>query len=117
VQASERGQLNLVETRVVFPISEPTEIAGYSVFSPRHSTLVYLLVKPTYGRRRVATYLLSQMPVVASSDERDKRPYLQHCLSTSNFAKLAKRIDLRTRYTPMMFARLCNEITEDQEAA
>lgn len=107
----------LIAGRVVFPVSEPTEIAGYHVYSPRHSCLIYLLTKPAYSRRGVAAHLLGTLPLVASDNPVDPRPYLLHVFSTAHFAKMAKHLDMRTRYSPMLFARLLAELTEDQAAA
>ncbi len=110
----------LVSGRVVFPVSEPSEIAGYHVYSPRHSCLVYLLTKPAYSRRGVAAHLLGTLPLVASDNPVDARPYLLHCFSTAPFAKMAKHLEMRTRYSPWVFMRLLNELTEEiggQDAA
>jgi hypothetical protein len=108
------GRETLVAGRVVFPVSEPTEIAGYHVYSPRHSCLVYLLTKPAYSRRGVAAHLLGTLPLVASDNPVDARPYLLHCFSTAPFAKMSKHLEMRTRYSPLLFLRLLQELTEDQ---
>lgn len=106
------GAEGLIAARVVYPVAESTEIAGYAVLSPRHSCLLFALVKPAYQNRRVATHLLSSMPTVRSSDEHDTRPHLVHCFSTSAFAKMCKRAEVRTRYSPFLFARMLAELTE-----
>lgn len=108
---------SLVAARVVFPVSEPTEIAGYSVWSPRHSALLYLLVKPAYSKRRVGAHLVSRLPTVRSDDKLDERPHLIHTFSTAAFAKMAKRMEVRTRYSPFLFLRMLDELTEPREAA
>ena len=46
VQASSPMATATIATLVVYPLAEPTEIAGYMVWSPVHCCLVYLLVKP-----------------------------------------------------------------------
>ena len=114
VQACSREADALVAARVVYPIAEPTEIAGYVVCSPRHNALVYLLTKPAYAHRRVGAHLLSLAPTVPG-DQRDERPQVLHCFSTAAFAKMAKACDVRTRYSPFMFQRLITELTEDRD--
>ncbi len=116
VQASATGPSAVVSTLVVYPIAEPTEIAGYAVYSPLHSCLVYLLVKTAYAGRRVAAFLLSQMPRLNSETPRDSRPYFHNCFSTIEFAKMTQHLEVRTRYSPMMFQRLLEEISEGGEA-
>lgn len=102
----------LISARVVYPRSEPTEIAGYVVWSPRHSALLFVMTKPAYVGRRVATHMLSRMPMVQTGDERDPRPHLVHTFSTAAFSKMTKRMDLRTRYSPFLFLRMLHELTE-----
>lgn len=110
---------NLLSCRVVFPRSEPTEIAGYIVYSPLHGCVIYTLTKPAYYARGVATHLLASMPMTKSTDRRDDRPYLVHCFSTSSGSKACTRLGLRARYSPFLFARILDEMTEaaDAEAA
>ncbi len=113
VLASSADPSALIQTRIVFPVSEPSEIAGYSVVSMRHSCLVYTLTKPTYSGRRIAAHLLSHAPMTASGNQTDPRPYITHCLSTANFARMVKHLELRTRYSPLLFCRLAEEATEE----
>lgn len=102
----------LISARVVFPVSEPTEIAGYVVWSPRHSCLVYVLTKSAYQRRRVASHLLGAVPTVQTDDTRDGRPQLRHCFSTAEFTHMARAQGLRTKSSPFLFMRLLAELTE-----
>ena len=113
VQASTVGPQSVISTLVVYPLAEPTEIAGYCCFSPRHACLVYLLVKPAYAKRRVAAFLLSQMPRMNSDNPRDSRPFFMNCFSTIEFAKMTQHLEVKTRYSPMMFQRLLEEISEE----
>ena len=114
VRCAEEGPDAVVSARVVFPLAEPTEIAGYLIASPRHSCVIYLLTKGAYQRRRVATHLLGSVPVLASTNPRDKRPYFHHCFSTVEFARMCARLEIKTRYSPMLFQRLLGEISEEQ---
>ncbi len=112
VKSSSEAPDALVTTRVVYPIAEPTEVAGYAVFSPRHTCLVYLLTKSAYARRRVAAHLLSSLPTLAG-DPRDRRRYFHHCTSTVEFAKMCQHLEIKTRYSPQLFNRLLDEISEE----
>ncbi len=112
VKASSQEPEALVSTRVVYPVSEPTEVAGYAVSSPRYACLVYLLVKPAYARRRVAAHLLTELPTLAG-DPRDRRRYFLHCFSTVEFAKMCQHLEIKTRYSPMLFQRMLDELTEE----
>ena len=103
---------SLLSARVVYPVAEPSEIAGYAVWSPRHSALLYVLTKPAYSQRRVAAHLLSRMPTVQSGDPKDARPHLLHTFSTAAFSKMTKRMELRTRYSPFLFLRMLDELTD-----
>lgn len=118
VQAACDARDDVVSATVVYPVSEPTEIAGYMVFSARHSALVYLLTKPAYARRGVARYLLELMPTLsADRNPRDPRRYFLHTHSTVEFAKMGQHLGLKVRYSPHLLYRLLDEITEEAHAA
>lgn len=91
----------LVCTRVVFPVAEPTEIAGYAVYSPRHNCLVYLLTKPPYARHGVAAHLLCRL-----------KPKFARCFSTAQFASMSKHLELESLYSPFMLNRMRAELQE-----
>lgn len=114
LEASSPADDALIATTIVYPKSEPSEIAGYSVHSPRHACLLYLLTKPTYAGLGVARHLLEQLPLVEVTlgpSERDRK--LVHCFSTAAFARFTKRIELRTVYSPYLFNRMVWELQED----
>jgi hypothetical protein len=111
---SRPGPMALVSTLVVYPTSEPTEIAGYVVFSPRHQCLVYLCTKEPYQRMGVATGLLAMVPrKTVQVGPMITAPVLLHCFSTSRFGTLMKANRTLTRYSPFLFARLVWELQED----
>ena len=105
VRCAEEGPDAVVSARVVFPLAEPTEIAGYAVFSPRHHALVYVLTKSPYQRRRVAAHLLGSVPTLMG-DPRDKRPFFHTVFSTAEFARMCKACDIKTRYSPFLLLRI-----------
>jgi hypothetical protein len=103
----------LLAARVVYPVEEPTEIAGYAVWSPRHRCLLYILRKPAYAGCGVTASLLRTMPTTVSTEARDQRPYLIHSFSTAAFSRVCGQLGIRTRYSPFLFLRILDELTED----
>lgn len=109
VESSSAEPGALVSTRVVYPIAEPTEVAGYAVTSPRHHALLYLLTKNAYQRRRVATHLLGELPTL-TGDARDPRRYFHTVFSTADFSKMCKRLEIKTRHSPFLLLRVLEEL-------
>ena len=112
-QLLETSDADLCSTTVVYPKSEPSEIAGYSVQSARHSCLLYVLTKPTYAGLGVARHLLAQLPLVeVTSGPALTQRRLVHVFSTAAFARLTKKMELRCNYSPFLFTRMCWELQE-----